>query len=104
MAKNPRARDAGSIPESGLGPGGGSSSPLRCSCLENPTDRGAWWATAHGVAKSQTGLSRAHTQGGRIRRVAVTSVGVRTDIWARLRSSGIPNDHIIITATIIVPP
>ena len=67
MAKNPRARDAGSIPESGLGPGGGSSSPLRYSCLENPTDRGAWWAAVHGVAKSRTGLSRAHTQGGRIR-------------------------------------
>ena len=31
--------------------------PLQCSCLENPMDRGAWWATVHGVAKSRTGLS-----------------------------------------------
>ena len=34
--------------------GGGHSSPLQCSCLENPTDRGAWWATVHGVTESQT--------------------------------------------------
>ena len=43
---------------SGLGrsPGGGHGNPLQYSCLENPMDRGAWWATAHGVAKSQTRL------------------------------------------------
>ena len=34
--------------------GEGNGSPLRCSCLENPMDRGAWWATVHGVAKCQT--------------------------------------------------
>ena len=34
--------------------GEGSGDPLQYSCLENPTDRGAWWATVHGVAKSQT--------------------------------------------------
>ena len=33
------------------------SNPLQCSCLENPMDGGAWWATVHGVAKSQTRLS-----------------------------------------------
>ena len=38
-------------------PGGGHGSPLQCSCLENPMDGGAWWATVHGVAKSQTGHS-----------------------------------------------
>ena len=40
----------------GLGrcPEGGHSNPLQCSCLENPMDRGAWWATVHGVGKSQT--------------------------------------------------
>ena len=32
----------------------GEGNPLQCSCLENPMDRGAWWATVHGVAKSQT--------------------------------------------------
>ena len=36
--------DAGSIPGSGRSPGGGYGNPLQCSCLENPTDRGAWWA------------------------------------------------------------
>ena len=47
----------GSIPRSGGSPGGGHGIPLQDSCLENPTDRGAWWATVRGVAKSQTGLS-----------------------------------------------
>ena len=44
---------------SGLGrsPGEGNGSPLQYSCLGNPMDRGAWWATVHGVAKSQTQLS-----------------------------------------------
>ena len=43
---------------SGLGrsPGGGHGNPLQYSCLENPMDRGAWWATVHGVAKSQSRL------------------------------------------------
>ena len=50
-------RDSGSVPGSGLSPGGGDGSPLQDSCLENPTDRGAWRATVHGVAKSQTRLS-----------------------------------------------
>ena len=35
-------------------PGEGHGNPLRYSCLENPTDRGAWWATVHGITKSQT--------------------------------------------------
>ena len=35
-------------------PGGGNGNPLQYSCLENSMDRGAWWATVHGVAKSQT--------------------------------------------------
>ena len=36
--------------------GEGNSTPLQCSCLENPTDGGAWWAAVHGVTKSQTQL------------------------------------------------
>ena len=47
----------GSIPGSGRSPGGGSGNPLQYSCLENPMDRGPWWATVHGVAKSWTQLS-----------------------------------------------
>ena len=51
------ARDLGSIPGSGRSPGEGNGNPLQYSCLENPMDRGAWWATVHGVAKSWTWLS-----------------------------------------------
>ena len=43
-----------SILELGRSPGGGNGNPLQYSCLGNPTDRGAWWATVHGVTKSQT--------------------------------------------------
>ena len=50
------AGDPGLIPESGRSPGGGNDNPLQYSCLENPMDRGAWWATVHGLAKSQTQL------------------------------------------------
>ena len=47
-------RDMGSVPGSGRCPGGGNGNPLQYSCLENSMDRGAWWATVHRVAKSQT--------------------------------------------------
>ena len=46
--------DPGLIPGPGRSPGEGNGSPLQCSCLENPMDGGAWWATVHGVAKSRT--------------------------------------------------
>ena len=48
--------DLGLIPGSGRSPGGGHGNPLQDFCLENSMDRGAWWAIAHGVAKSQTRL------------------------------------------------
>ena len=48
--------DLGLIPGWGRSPGGGNGYPLQYSYLGNPTDRGAWWATVHGVAKSQTWL------------------------------------------------
>ena len=51
------AGDLGSIPGSGRSPGEGNGNPLQYSCLENPMDGGAWWATVHGVAKSWTRLS-----------------------------------------------
>ena len=44
--------DLGLIPGSGRSPGKGNGYPLQYSCLENSMDRGAWWATVHGVAKS----------------------------------------------------
>ena len=55
-------RDTSLIPGSGLIPGfgrslgGGHGNPLQYSCLDNPMDRGAWWATVHRVAKSRTWL------------------------------------------------
>ena len=45
------AGDPGSVPGLGRSPGVGNSNPLHYSCLENPTDRGAWWTTAHGVTR-----------------------------------------------------
>ena len=59
VVKNPSAnagdiRDAGLIPGLGRSPGGEHSNPLQCSCLENPLDRGACWATVHRIAKSRT--------------------------------------------------
>ena len=51
------AGDLGSVPGLGRSPGGGHGNPLQYSCLENPMDGGAWWATVHGVAKSRTQLS-----------------------------------------------
>ena len=67
MVKNPPANagditDADFMPGSGRSPGGGHGNPLQYSCLENPmdrgasTDRGAWWAIVHRVAKSWTQL------------------------------------------------
>ena len=50
------AGDSGSIPGLGRSPGEGNGSLLQYSCLENPLDRGAWWATVLGVTKSRTGL------------------------------------------------
>ena len=51
------AGDPSSIPGLGRSPGEGNGNPLQYPCLENPMDRGAWWATVHGVTKSQTQLS-----------------------------------------------
>ena len=63
VIKNPPAnagdiRDVRSLPGLGRSPGEGHGNPLQYSCLENPEDRGAWWATVHGLAKSQTRLKQ----------------------------------------------
>ena len=55
------SRNMGSIPGSGRSPGVGNGNKLQYSCLENPRDRGAWWATVLRVAKSQTQLKRFST-------------------------------------------
>ena len=54
-------KDAGSIPGLGRSPGGGHGNPLQYPCLENPMDRGGWWAMVHSSAKSRTRLKRLNT-------------------------------------------
>ena len=49
-------RDAVSIPGSGRSPGEQQGDPFQYYCLENPMDRGAWWATVHRIAKNRTRL------------------------------------------------
>ena len=66
VVKNPPAnavdiRDAGSIPVSGRFPGKGNGNPLQYSYLGNPMDRGAWWATTHGITKSRDMAEHTHT-------------------------------------------
>ena len=62
VIKNPPAnvgdaKDEGFIPRSGISPGVGNGNSIQYSCLENSMDRGAWWATIHGVEKSRTRLN-----------------------------------------------
>ena len=62
VVKNPPVnagdiRDTGSVPGLVRYPGGGDGNPLQYSCLKNPMNRGAWWATVHRITKSQTQLS-----------------------------------------------
>ena len=64
LANSGNTGAVGLSPRSGRSSGGGNSNPLQYSCLRNPTDRGAWWAPVHRVAKSRTWLSmhaRTHT-------------------------------------------
>ena len=82
MVKNPPAnsgdiRDVGSISGSGRFPGGRHGNPLQYSCLENPMDRGAWWTTVHGAAKSQTRLKLLSMQIS-IQDVRYRPVGINT--------------------------
>ena len=60
------AGDMGSIPGLRRSPEGGHGNPLRYSYLENPMDRGAWWAIVHSVAKSWTRLKQLSTHIGHI--------------------------------------
>ena len=66
LVKNPSAnagdiKDMGSSPGCGRSPGVEPGNPLQYLCLENPIDRGAWWATVHRVTKSQTRLKQYST-------------------------------------------
>ena len=57
--------DVGLTPKSRRSPREGNGNPIQYSCLRNPTDRGAWWATVHGAAKSRTRLRDWTTQSSR---------------------------------------
>ena len=68
VGKNPPAsagdvRDRRLIPGLQRSPGEGNGNPLQYSCLKNPMDRRAWWATVHRVTKSHTGLKQLRTDG-----------------------------------------
>ena len=76
-------RDAGSAPGLGRSPGGGHDNPPQCSCLENPVDRGAWWAAVHRVTKSWTRLSdSAHMHADLILQVINTVDSVTYDFYS----------------------
>ena len=66
VVKNPSANagdvgDLALIPGSGRSPGRGNGNPLQCSCLDNPMDRGPWWAIVHRVTQSWTRLKQLMT-------------------------------------------
>ena len=98
VVKNPPAiaediRNMGSVPGLERSPGGGHGNPLQYSCLENPMDRGTWWATVHGVTTSHTRLKCFSTQidfravkfgsGNRVSKQA--QVGIRVNVFPSLR-------------------
>ena len=83
--------DLGSIPGSGRSPGEGNGNPLQYSCLENPMDRGACWATVHGVTKSQTRLSD-FTHSALLTMLKPLTVWITTN-WKILQVMGI-SDHL----------
>ena len=68
------AGDLGPTPALGRSPGEGNSYPLHYSGLENAMDRGAWWATVHGVAKGQTQLSDFHFH-------VNVNINMKLDFW-----------------------
>ena len=66
--------------------GEGNSSPLQCSCLENPRDDGAWWAAVYGVTESQT----------RLKRLSSSS--------SSKESKGVPEKHLLLLSIIMLKP
>ena len=79
-------RDLTSIPGSRRSPGVGNGNPLKYSCLGNPMDRGTWWATVHGVVKSQTLRSESETE----RKPEVPASPRGEALFRCARPSGVP--------------
>ena len=73
-------RDVGSIPGSGRSPGRGHGNTLQYSSLEDPMDRGAWWATVHRVPKSWTQLSYKHAHITKLDPVKSTDQSLSDDL------------------------
>ena len=71
------AGNPGSIPGLRRFPGEGNGNPLQYSCLVNSMDRGAWWATVHGAAKSQTQLKRLSMHTSLIKKERVQKFKIR---------------------------
>ena len=62
--------------------GDGNGNPLQCSCLENPRDRGAWWAAICGVTQSQTRLKRLSSSSSSSSKLAKCQVFPYVGLWA----------------------
>ena len=82
---SPNTGGLGLIPGSGRCPGGGHGNPLQYSCLENPMDRGAWWAIVHDVAKNRTRLRTKHSTaqgtGSHVPQLRVCMSQLRVCMW-----------------------
>ena len=81
------AGDTGSIPGSGRSLRGGNGNPLQYSCLGNPTDREAWRATAHAVAKSRTQLASLQKREG--------GGGITVSFFSLLRQNGVISPELL---------
>ena len=91
------AEDRGSIPGSGRSLEVGNGNPLQYSCLENPMDRSVWWAIVHGVAKSQTQLSRwacTHTISKTLPKLLSLSS------WSSVHALLLPRKHLMICSSL----
>ena len=82
-------RDTGSVPGWGRSPGGGNGTPRQHSCLENPVDRGAWWATVHGWGHEELDTTKrlAHTQTIALRFTVFSKTDLYGDNFQRSQSS-----------------
>ena len=67
--------------------GEGNGNPLQCSCLENPRDRGAWWAAVHWVAQSQTRLKRRSSSRCHLAQSSTCPINPRDGVYLTLGGS-----------------
>ena len=101
MVKNPlaNAEDAGSIPELGRSPGEGNGNPLQYPCWGNSMDRGAWWATVHGVHGVDLATKQQQLQ-HTFYSDSYFSLDLPWEVFSRLRWQEHPLEHFIRTLRI----